>query len=412
MTLAHLDAAAREAATPISMVQRPPQRRRDRPCLGPDLHHPSVLVVPHHDTARVAGQPSRRSRGNVRPVFEGRFPQPGPHPPGPQRPRGPRPDTGPRGILDRARDEEPPRPVGPGRPPAAAAGSERPWRDRWPAGCSRWPGAADTASHELPRARAGAARRLPRPSACGARRCRPYPRRCAGSGPHADAQPREPRAAGLPGASPARCAPRGPLCPRAPPRAIGLGIRSRDTCQGANLGVGELPPLQSRGHGRQRLEARATRTRSRAEPGTSPIRHVSHSAHRKPVFQPPRVSNSRMSARRRAVAASRWAESSAIWSPRRFSSAVRCAVGCNVVDISDGRACMRVPFLLRKLSTSDSARPGSVRMTRTPRTPRSAVPGFTNTRLDQDPGRSDVHFHASITRRGSTCGTLSRGKRA
>ena len=52
--------------------------------------------------------------------------------------------------------------------------------------------------------------------------------------------------------------------------------------------------------------ARATRTFSRAAPGSSPTRQASQSAHeRKPVFQPLRASNSRTSARSRAVAASR-----------------------------------------------------------------------------------------------------------
>lgn len=69
------------------------------------------------------------------------------------------------------------------------------------------------------------------------------------------------------------------------------------------------------------LRAFATRTCSLAAPGDMPTRHASHSAHdRNPLFQPPRASNSRMRASRRAVAASRWADSSAISSPRRSSS--------------------------------------------------------------------------------------------
>ena len=69
--------------------------------------------------------------------------------------------------------------------------------------------------------------------------------------------------------------------------------------------------------------ARATRTRSRAAPGSSPTRHVSHAAQeRKPLPQPPRRSKSRMRSSSRAVAASRWADSSAMSSPRRSSSGV------------------------------------------------------------------------------------------
>src|SRR6058998_3814198 len=72
--------------------------------------------------------------------------------------------------------------------------------------------------------------------------------------------------------------------------------------------------------------ARATRTRSRAAPRSSPTRQLSQAAQeRKPVFQPPRASNSRMRSRRRAVAASRCADSSAISSPRRSSESVSMA---------------------------------------------------------------------------------------
>jgi hypothetical protein len=56
---------AREAGAPVSMRQRPSQRRRNRPRPSPDLHHLPVLVVPHHHPARVTRQPPRRFRGNV-----------------------------------------------------------------------------------------------------------------------------------------------------------------------------------------------------------------------------------------------------------------------------------------------------------------------------------------------------------
>jgi hypothetical protein len=74
--------------------------------------------------------------------------------------------------------------------------------------------------------------------------------------------------------------------------------------------------------------ARATRTCSRAAPGSSPTRQDSHAAHeRKPLPQPPRASNARMRSSSRAVAASRCTASSAISSPRRSSSAVRAVFG-------------------------------------------------------------------------------------
>src|SRR3989442_13599306 len=72
--------------------------------------------------------------------------------------------------------------------------------------------------------------------------------------------------------------------------------------------------------------ARATRTRSRAAPRSSPTRQLSQAAQeRNPVFQPSRASNARMRSRRRAVAASRWADSSAISSLSRSSESVSMA---------------------------------------------------------------------------------------
>ena len=67
--------------------------------------------------------------------------------------------------------------------------------------------------------------------------------------------------------------------------------------------------------------ARATRTCSRAAPGENPTRQESQAAQeRKPLLQPPRASKSRMRSSRRAVAASRCADSSAISSPSRSTS--------------------------------------------------------------------------------------------
>jgi hypothetical protein len=64
----------------------------------------------------------------------------------------------------------------------------------------------------------------------------------------------------------------------------------------------------------------------RADLGLQPALEDEHAVVRgeevvKPVFQPPRASNSRISSRRRAVAASRCAASSAISSPSRSSAA-------------------------------------------------------------------------------------------
>ena len=62
MPLAEPHPAAGEAAAPVPVVERAPQRRRDRPRPRPDLHEPPRLVVLHHHPARVARQTLRRFR--------------------------------------------------------------------------------------------------------------------------------------------------------------------------------------------------------------------------------------------------------------------------------------------------------------------------------------------------------------
>jgi hypothetical protein len=57
--------AAREAAAPVTMEERAPQRRRNRSGAGTDLHDTAILIVSHHHPTRVAGQALRRSRGNA-----------------------------------------------------------------------------------------------------------------------------------------------------------------------------------------------------------------------------------------------------------------------------------------------------------------------------------------------------------
>ncbi len=69
-----------------------------------------------------------------------------PDPRGPRRPRGPRPDSAPLGLRDRARDAAPFPPAAPARPPAAADTSGPRLPGRWPAGRPRWRAAAGTAS--------------------------------------------------------------------------------------------------------------------------------------------------------------------------------------------------------------------------------------------------------------------------
>jgi hypothetical protein len=62
---------AREATTPVSMVERAPQRGWNRPCAGAHLDHLPVRIVPHHHAARIARQAPGRFRGNADPPFQG-----------------------------------------------------------------------------------------------------------------------------------------------------------------------------------------------------------------------------------------------------------------------------------------------------------------------------------------------------
>ena len=73
MALPEPHAAAGEATAPVPVLERPPQRRRDRARPDADLQQPPVLVVAHHHAARVAGQALRRFRGNAAPVLEDRL---------------------------------------------------------------------------------------------------------------------------------------------------------------------------------------------------------------------------------------------------------------------------------------------------------------------------------------------------
>ena len=69
------EAAAREAATFVAVVEHAPERGRNRPGTGADLFDPAIRSVPHHHPARVARQAPRRFRGNVRAVLEDRLPR-------------------------------------------------------------------------------------------------------------------------------------------------------------------------------------------------------------------------------------------------------------------------------------------------------------------------------------------------
>jgi len=57
----------------IPVLERSPQRRRDRPGASTNFDHTPVRVVPHDDPTRVARQTLRRSRGNAHAVLEDRL---------------------------------------------------------------------------------------------------------------------------------------------------------------------------------------------------------------------------------------------------------------------------------------------------------------------------------------------------
>src|SRR5712664_2724672 len=75
MPLAEADAAPREAAAPVPMVERSPQGGGNRPGPGPDLQQAALGVVTHDCPARVARQALRRLRGNAHAVLEDRLPR-------------------------------------------------------------------------------------------------------------------------------------------------------------------------------------------------------------------------------------------------------------------------------------------------------------------------------------------------
>jgi hypothetical protein len=70
MPLAEPDAAAGEAATPVPIVECPPQRWGNRPGPGTDLQQASIVVVAHHHPTRVARQALGHFRGNAHAVLE------------------------------------------------------------------------------------------------------------------------------------------------------------------------------------------------------------------------------------------------------------------------------------------------------------------------------------------------------
>ena len=70
MALPEPEPAARQPTAAVTVMERPPEGRRNRACPGPDLQQAPGCVVAHHDPARVARQALRRSGRNAQPVLE------------------------------------------------------------------------------------------------------------------------------------------------------------------------------------------------------------------------------------------------------------------------------------------------------------------------------------------------------
>ena len=202
-----------------------------------------------------------------------------------------------------------------GRPPAAA-----------PSSACRAPGPARVAAGTAPRgqrrAPLRAGRRLPGRVARGSSLYRLRLDTRAARGRRAGAWPPGPRPWRPSGASRARCARRARWCrpdQTASRRSSVSGVATRVSSR--TFAYESSPWASACDSSGSVPSARATRTCSRAAPGENPTRQESQAAHeRKPLFQPPRASNSRMRSSRRAVAASRCADSSAISSPSRSTS--------------------------------------------------------------------------------------------
>ncbi len=70
MTLTERNAAAREPAASVAVMQRAPERRWDGPRSRANLHDSAIRIVSHHHPSRVARQAAGRFRGNVSAALE------------------------------------------------------------------------------------------------------------------------------------------------------------------------------------------------------------------------------------------------------------------------------------------------------------------------------------------------------
>src|SRR5438034_5176958 len=253
MALAEREAAAREAATFVAVVEHAPERGRNRPGTGADLFDPAIRSVPHHHPARVARQAPRRFRGNVRAVLEDRLPRTWTT----TWYRSP-------GAPDRSCGEGLSRRAGPARPPAAGSAWAFPRERLLGRRSSRSPAPADTAPRGPRRAPARAALRSPAPAGRGRPPCRPRRDTRAARGSHGAARFPGPRPAGPPVATRERSAPRAPRCRASRPAAA--APRSRAGPPGSGRGPWSTTALRAPVSAPAAAGCRARAPRARARP--------------------------------------------------------------------------------------------------------------------------------------------------
>ena len=328
MRLAEAPVAAREATSAVAMEKRASQRRRDRARLGADVEDAPVGIVLHHDSTRVAAEALGRFGGNARTRLRRPTGRAAPDRSVPRRRRARPPGSARPASPDRSRGAARSRRGAAARPPVAAPSSAFPRRG--PAAARR-ASLARCCEYRASRAAVSAFRR--RAPASGDRRPRivVVPSsfgytwsarlaccRRASSFSALRSMRRQPRTMrSTCSAVPAR--------PMASNRASVSGVATR--VRARTLAYDSSPRASAWASRGSVARARATRTFSRAAPRSRPTRQESHSAQdRKPVFQPPRASKSRIRSSRRAEAASRCVESSAIASPMRSSAIVEALV--------------------------------------------------------------------------------------
>src|SRR5438477_7097342 len=75
MALSEPSAAPGKATALVAMLERTPQRGRNRACARADVGDATVSIVAHHHAARIARQPLGRLRRNLSAALDDRLPE-------------------------------------------------------------------------------------------------------------------------------------------------------------------------------------------------------------------------------------------------------------------------------------------------------------------------------------------------